>query len=183
MTRQSSAFSIEKALRFVTEALCTVHAQKLPCFQKACPREVMSHVKGPFVLDFQTPNSLVRPINFYFKYFRAKICHFNLLRNHHSFLRQGVNNIWQFKKELFAPVAAPAKPLDSQTNDLSILNALRLYFRWRKKIYILKFNLVQATYSVLPTENSVSSNLLLYLKLWFLWAKSCSFLSNFLLSA
>lgn len=101
----------------------------------------MSHVKGPFVLDFQTPNSLVRPINFYFKYFRAKICHFNLLRNHHSFLRQGVNNTWQFKKELLATVAAPAKPLDSQTNDQSILNVLRLYFRCRKTIYILKFEL------------------------------------------
>lgn len=117
-----------KSTRFVAEALFTVHAQKLPCIQWACPIELMSHVKGPFVLDFRTPNSLVRPINFDFKYFRAKICHFNLLRNHHSFLRQDVNNTWQFKKELFATVTAPAKPLDSQTNDQSILNALRLYF-------------------------------------------------------
>lgn len=88
----------------------------------------MSHVKGPFVLDFRTPDSLVRPINFDCKYFRAKICHFNLLRKHCSFLRRGVNNTWQFKKELFATVTAPAKPLDSQTNDRSTLNALRLYF-------------------------------------------------------
>lgn len=81
-----------KSTRFVADTTCTVCAQKLPCIQGACPIQLMSHVKWPFVLDFWTPNSLARPINFGCKYFRVKICHFNLLRKHHSFLRQGVNN-------------------------------------------------------------------------------------------
>lgn len=117
-----------KSTRFVTETMCTVQTRKLPCIQRACPIELMSHVKQPFVLDFWTTNSLVRPINFDCKYFSAKICHFNLLRKHRSFLREGVNNTWQFKKKLFATATAPPKPLDSQTNDWSTLNALKLYF-------------------------------------------------------
>lgn len=96
MTRQSSHISILKALGLLQRPHVTAHAQKLPCIQAACPIQLMSHVKWPFVLDFWTPNSLARPINFDWKYFRAQICHFNLLRKSHSFLRQGVNNTWQF---------------------------------------------------------------------------------------
>lgn len=82
----------------------------------------MSHVKGPFVLNFQqTSNSLVRAINFNCKYLRAKICHFNLLRKHH--LRQAVNNTLQFKKEMSAAVSALEKCLNSQTDDQSIFTA------------------------------------------------------------
>lgn len=128
MTRQISRLSIGKALDLLQRPCVQFMLKNSHDIQKACPIELKSHVKGPFVLDFRTPNSLVRPINFDFKYFRAKIRHFNLLRNHRSFLRQGVNNTWQFKIELFATVTAPAKFLESQTNDWSTLNALRLYF-------------------------------------------------------